>query len=843
MSKQKYIFPFKFKYYYTLLISSLLFIITFSNHYYVNSQEIKGKTNLLKDYISKISKRVLETVDLVESEEDNTTRICEKTSDKLKKYYETGDKTILGIDDDNIKGEQNEYIDALISLSKIYFTKKGKETSEKRNLLAIDKDALTYLITYGKHILPLLVIAGIAILSFPGWIVCLGLWCGDCCCCCCCTKDICKIPSFVFSYIFYGICALVCFYGLSKSNSIFVEIADTKCSILKFIDEVVDGESNNNPPYWAGIENITDILDRLAEKVDEMKTGTENILNNEKSDLDIKRGLFEGNLDSKSDLIAGGDYKITYDSKQYQLDLANEFGIYDNNNKVVSSKYSISGLWIKEYNSTATIAEECFVNTTKGFQVILNGDSVSNSLEQSKLSIKEIKDGFDKIKLIIAGNIIKYGDDFDKYGKLTFKLVFSVLILMNAGIATFMILLCCCSGKLCTCCCCGRGFCKLFIHIIWALMGIFMIFFFLVGALFTISGRVGEDMISVVAYLVSEENLGEDSDTILFGEVKKYLNKCYNGDGDISKELGFNEDMKYFQILKNAELKFGEIKPQFVDKKQKFVYKEYLSELNKKCEFNSDELSLIATDVTTTPSKYLFTELLNSINTEANTQNKKETWDITSTSTDICSSSSTDETHSSTKNYHPKKCFPTDKTWVINTGSLSDEVAKLNDFRNFINLVQDSTDNRSIKKIINDLSVNYDTFLDKEISAIDTFMSSLKKITNIVVNVSGKEEEIFSFINCKFIKSNTQILLAYFKNAFGNDIYMIGIYLLLAAFSLAFGISFTLLLTVILKKNVEKNIREEKEKENKHLNVTVGGNEVPEYPIESEQKVLPYYKN
>ena len=69
------------------------------------------------------------------------------------------------------------------------------------------------------------------------------------------------------------------------------------------------------------------------------------------------------------------------------------------------------------------------------------------------------------------------------------------------------------------------------------------------------------------------------------------------------------------------------------------------------------------------------------------------------------------------------------------------------------------------------------------------------------------------------------------------------LYLLLAAFSLAFGISFTLLLTVILKKNVEKNIREEKEKENKHLNVTVGGNEIPEYPIESEQKVLPYYKN
>ena len=69
-------------------------------------------------------------------------------------------------------------------------------------------------------------------------------------------------------------------------------------------------------------------------------------------------------------------------------------------------------------------------------------------------------------------------------------------------------------------------------------MAIFMIALFMFGSIFTISGQVGKDMISVVSYLVSKDNLGENSDTILLGDVKKYLNKCINSDGEILAELG-----------------------------------------------------------------------------------------------------------------------------------------------------------------------------------------------------------------------------------------------------------------------------------------------------------------
>jgi hypothetical protein len=824
----------KIKNIFRILFISIFFLTFIINKNYVNGFINNGKTNLIGKAMSSISTRVLEEI---EKEEKSTTKICEKISDKLKNYYKTGDKSILGIDDDKITGKNGEHIDALISITGKYFSK--KENQKKMNLLKFDKELLQYLITYGKHILPLVVILGIAILSFPGWIVCFGLCCCDCCCCCCCVKPVCKVPSFIFSYIFYGIVALVCFYGLGKSNSLFVGIADTKCSILKFIDQVVDGESKENPPYWAGIDKINEILDRLSKKVEEMKAETMNTLNSQKTEMDRKKD-FELNLATESNLIHG-DYLKNYDSKNYQLDLAYEFGKCDVDDPGASPENSICFLWIKEYETTANNAETCFQDTVTSFTKILNdnSESVSQDLEDSKESIKEIKEGFDKIKILIADNIIKYGDDFDKYGKLTFKLFYSILILMDAGIAAFMLLLCFCSGRLCNCCCCARCFCKFFIHILWNVMAICMIFLFLVGSLFTISGVVGEDMMSVVAYLVSEDNLGENSDTILFGEVKNYLNKCYNDNGDILAELGLNVDnMNHFQILKNSELKFNEIKQQFNDKTHKFVYNGYLSELNEKVGFNSDELSLISTEESANPPTLKFTDLLAFINNEAKTKNKNEAWDITSVSDKVCSNSAPNEVHTDSITYHPNKCFPTDKTWVTDDAELSDVAQKLDDFKEVINYAD--KDNNGIRKKLEGLGNDYDEFLKSEIDSIKVFQELIHLITDIVLEVSGNEEGIFAFINCKFIKSNTQILLVNLKNVFGNDLYMNGIYLLLAAFSLAFAISFTILLTVILKKEVEKTSQE---KQNKKTNIETGDDDVPEMPIDSEEKVLSYKKN
>ena len=108
--------------------------------------------------------------------------------------------------------------------------------------------------------------------------MCCFCCCCNCCCCCCCKKPCCKIPCFVITYVLYALVVAVCFYGLSQSNHIFVGIADTECSILRFVDEVIDGESKETLPKWAGFTGIKGVLNDLRTTIVDMGPNTANKL-------------------------------------------------------------------------------------------------------------------------------------------------------------------------------------------------------------------------------------------------------------------------------------------------------------------------------------------------------------------------------------------------------------------------------------------------------------------------------------------------------------------------------------------------------------------------------------
>ena len=117
---------------------------------------------------------------------------------------------------------------------------------------SIKDDSTAYII----HKLPIFVFLVIGALTLPAW----PIYCFCCCncCCCCCKKPKCKIPCFIFTYIFYGLSVAICIYGLNQSNSVFFGIADTECSILKFFDQVLEGEIKESLSRWAGIDGINE---------------------------------------------------------------------------------------------------------------------------------------------------------------------------------------------------------------------------------------------------------------------------------------------------------------------------------------------------------------------------------------------------------------------------------------------------------------------------------------------------------------------------------------------------------------------------------------------------------
>jgi len=153
--------------------------------------------------------------------------------------------SIIGINDEKIESQNNpKYIQALINLIS------GSENNED------DSGILDYI----KHIIPALIFLVIAILSLPGWLVCCICSCANCCCCCCCKKAFCKLPFYIISCVIYAFVVAVSIYGLSQSNSIFVGLADTECSLLKFIGEVLEGETRQTKPRWGGISGIQELL-------------------------------------------------------------------------------------------------------------------------------------------------------------------------------------------------------------------------------------------------------------------------------------------------------------------------------------------------------------------------------------------------------------------------------------------------------------------------------------------------------------------------------------------------------------------------------------------------------
>ena len=611
--------------------------------------------------------------------------------------------------------------------------------------------------------------------------------------------------------IFYVIVALISLYALVEEKKVFTGLADLECSILKFTDEVLEGENTPYPPFWAGIENIRNILGQITDKINTLKSNTVNELQTLNDEVNNKKGLFEDTLQNAGNIIKNNYIKI-YGGNSYQLDIANQFGIYNKANNEASPENSLSNFWFQEYNSLAIKSKNEMRNSIDSFSAILNRNEIAQSLSNADTKLNEIKTEFKSLKSIIADKIIEKADDIDTKGHIIYPLFFSLLIIFCASIIIFMLLLCCCSGEVCTNLTCFQCFFKYFLHIFWNIMALIMFILFMGGSLFTITGVLGNDLVNVISFIISKDNLDPDKDTIILRNVKQYMNKCFNDDGNILNELGFDSRMESFEKLKQAQLQIEEIKNHFIDKKNKFVYNDYLDELNNRVEFNTSEFKLISVNPGVTPASFNFIDLLQKINSYTSDNNIKEKWDITSTTNDICSQANPDNgEHSTEIIYHPKNCYPIYKSFINNI-ALNDYKEKLTDIKNLIESANNLNDGNSIKSLLNSLNNLYDEFLKSEIDSLGSFETKIKQITDLVKDYISENDELFSFMNCNFIKSNVEVILFYLKNSFQNDIYEVGVYLLIAAFSLPFAISFTILLIVISNEEIEKN----KEKENKN---------------------------
>jgi hypothetical protein len=441
------------KAYHIVLIACLLSPLLILNSNYVNNKRAKL---ILEEQKSKLLD-VKELGRNLEGEEEDelkaSDKVCKKGSKDLVDYYKTGDLKKIGLDDKPIKAEDKDepYFKSLINLIKMFTKEEGETEGEGegereggegggrlRNLQSLD-EMEDDLMNYGKHILPIVAFLVIAILSIPGWIICCFCCCCNCCCCCCCKKPGCKIPCFIFTNIFYALVVAICIYGLSQSNNVFIGMGCIECSLLKFFDQFLDGETKNEPPRWAGIDPINGILDDMADQITDLRDNTK-----ERLDEQFKK-IFGNDADVlgskktfKSKMNAAGETFFTSDSYDarykrdcsiytsgsssspdyFVLDLVKKFGRHTGSETYdgIYTDSSILSAWQTECEMISSSADTNLQSAHSGFNQILDtsSDGIINSLKGGKDILGELKGSFNDIKSLIADTIIDNSETIDE---------------------------------------------------------------------------------------------------------------------------------------------------------------------------------------------------------------------------------------------------------------------------------------------------------------------------------------------------------------------------------------------------------------------------------------------
>jgi hypothetical protein len=263
------------------IIRKNIIILLFACFSIVLSEEQKTNFNLSTRKLAETSKK--------------TCKICSKTSDVYSQYYKTGDTTKINMDEDNTEKYDSYYIKALINIVAHYYeNKRAKKKGVSNNP---DPDFKKHVLKYAYHILPLVIVLGLGILSLVVWIVWAICVCKKCSCCYC-NRPKCKTPSIVLALIFYAIVSLISVYALIEQDKIFTGLADLECSVLKFTDEVLEGEKNPFPPFWVGIEKMKKSLLDISAKIVELTPTTVNVLQGFQTSIDDAKDDFEDSLNT-----------------------------------------------------------------------------------------------------------------------------------------------------------------------------------------------------------------------------------------------------------------------------------------------------------------------------------------------------------------------------------------------------------------------------------------------------------------------------------------------------------------------------------------------------------------
>ena len=897
MTKERNKMISRLKSYHIIILGCILGCLLTFNSNYINEQKATMKLNKEKSELFDriISKRRLQEIQ--EGDEDViylTSEVCSHSSDDLKEYYQSGDLTKIDLEPGLIecKDKDNKYVKALIGVLEGFI--KDEDSSENPNtipnnndnnsgnddgnpedrerlrLLSLDEEGKENIKIYVDRILPMAVFLGIGILCIIGWLVCCFASCCNCCCCCCFRKEGCKIPCFIFTYIFYALVITVCIYGLTQTNKIFTGIANTECSFMKFFDDILDGEEKEETPKWIGINGVSNMLNSLYDTVEDMENSDLNAnLESKIRDIDEERSNFMPELKStyknyytdRNDGIDGVDpnvgYYVEYNNDayikesdsttinyngKYMLDIFNLLGRYDND------KQNYTGylyLWDREISEIDNQASGTLNSAAGSFRNMLNENigEIKRGLHSGITSLEELRKPFDDVYDVIADAIYDSSVYIDKYGKLSVQLVFGILAAMNLALGILVLLICLFSGKSCADCCCCRCICKCATHIIWNLLAFLMIIAFIIGSLLSLLGAIGSDMMSVFSYIVSEENFNKGDSAVIINKLeegKDILKECFIGNGRLTELFNLSDVTDDFDIIQEKKNEIQGYMDEFRERMNYPSYTYLKSLLENRLQFTEDTNLILLDPQSNTPEAQKIINLDEIIKKLNDSPGADEKWNLLEGDKDkICIKDQNDGFAKNSQNVlHPWTCEPYHRDWIEGLGNTDiTNYAKI--ATDIIDLLKyakgeiepaDNPNYKSYYDILDELKGKYEVYLNKYMDVLEFFDDVIDQITSALEEAIGSngQHDTFSFLDGKFIRNDLKILLKYLQYSLGEDIYTVGLCLVIVGFSLILSVSSTILLLVIINISLESNKKFSQQ------------TEIPEFPVNNDGRIMQF---
>ena len=777
---------FQKKFSYILLFSILCsFALYFSNKsLFYTSENLPSR--ILQEEEQEVDENGGEEVIEEENTGDEDMKdICSNGPEDLYSYYYNG---IKSYDTSSVESTKSEAVDALIAIIQ------GDDLGSNAK-------------TYGMSALKWIIFIGCAILMILGWIVCIICMCCNCCCCtCCCKKKICNIIIFLLCAGCFATVFVLSTHSFVAVKNAMEGMNGASCSLLQFIHEIIDGQSDKSQtPYWIGIDGINKVLNDVSQGID-------NTITNNADDFFYHKNQYDSYISSSDNYIRSGDGTDKEGGELIGINIPDDSVgkiypecVFNWGSTTTSNSYLY--LVNEEYNEVKERTSELVSQMDSNFREITNCEyiggeakcqdsQVKGIIDDSKNSVNDMQEPINDLKSQVTDPLIDYQNLINDYGKKYCRLVFLVLSGFCAIIVGLLLFfkICNCIGKMI----------KLIIHILWNILALFTIVCFLIGGIIGLVGKVGKDLVDVMAFVTSSDNLNSENPVLINkigSDVSNYLTTCLAGDGDLATALKLREQANSINELNELKQQFEELKEYFKNFPHSKTPHEYENNFLKEYYSNN-----FFTD-STRGNFYNISEKLKLINEEtvgndpatcANIIDEKWSYQEESGYSEIEENSvkASNNSHKLINIYKIKddsiykaRYDPNDNNFCNGpeaqqiTNKIAPIFEKINDFFTSGKLIGPHTDIKS----------SMDGIYSETNEVIDSALDIITQITDSLNRYVGESGSVWELLNCKFMGLDLNILLRNLDTGLGDKFLKMGTEISTLAILQAIGIVLTLI--------------------------------------------------